>query len=153
MQIETKAVGTTGTVYLGLGRPTVLYPLSDDKPLEDAFIDRMMTADGAEDLCIRMLASDGLDYGRLIDVAEGRGVLNVLGCYLDVLERLRPGTVPVHVMDGIMDRFKNGRFKLIHFHASDIGLPVPDWLSRLGHKWNVDIHLDIGAMEHTVRSL
>jgi hypothetical protein len=53
--------------------------------LLERFIRYMMAPDGVEDSCIRMLRANQINHPALLQEARRRNMVNIVGCYLQIL--------------------------------------------------------------------
>ena len=141
--------GTGLRVKGGEGPLRVVESLPAKDTLEALFLRRLGTPEGIEDLCVRLVASGKLDYGRLLRLSRERGIVNIVGCYLDILNNER-----AMVGDDIIRSFERHRTNRKRpFFKPDRRYGKEGWEVPYERRWNVDLFIDIGAIQHTVRSL
>ena len=141
--------GTGLQVKGGEGPLRVVESLSAKDTLEALFLRRLGTPEGIEDLCVRLVASGKLDYSRLLRLARERGLVNIVGCYLDILNNEKP-----MVSADVIVSFEKYRTKRKRpFFKPDRRYGKEGWEGPYERRWNVDLFIDIGAIQHTVRSL
>ncbi len=131
------------------GKIAILESVPVKQTLENMFLTKFLTPEGVEDQCIKMLAQKHLDYDALLNQAIEKNLVNQIGCYLDIINDIKQ-IVPEIVI------------KKFHNHISD-KKPVflkdekkygkSGWEKKYEQKWNVDLYLDIGAIQHGVRAL
>ena len=147
---EGLTVKETGFQLKGGGRRIWVVESEDGELcLENAFLKKLMTPDGTEDACIRILASGRLDIGRLLAKAKEAGVVNEAGCYLDIVNSLRPlvDKTVLRKFENDISGPKRAFLKSLRQHGKE------GWEGPFEKRWKLDIYLDIGAMRHTVRAL
>ena len=113
---------------------------------EMSFIAAIETPEGIEDLCIRMIESGQIDYGKLLDIAKERGTVNQVGCYLDVLNSVKemvPDTAVRHFLESVSKKRK-AFLKALKKYGKE------GWEKPFEEKWNVDLYLEIGAIRHGI---
>jgi hypothetical protein len=141
--------GTGFQVRGGAGPFMVVESLRTKDTLEALFLRRLGTPEGIEDLCVRLVASGKLDYSRLLRLSRERGLVNIVGCYLDILSNERP-----MVSNDIITSFERYRTNRRRpFFKPDRRYGKEGWEGPYERRWNVDLYVDIGAIQHTVRSL
>ncbi len=141
--------GTGFQVKGGDGPFRVVESVSGEDSLEAIFLRRLGTPEGIEDLCVRLVASGLLDYSRLLRLARERDMVSIVGCYLDILNHERS-----MVSDEVIATFEQARTRRRHsFFKPDRRYGKEGWESPFERRWNVDLYLEIGALQHTVRSL
>ncbi len=130
------------------GDITVLESVPEELTLEELFLKKLHTTEGAEDMCARMLAGGGMDYDRLLALSRERGLVNVVGCYLDIL-----ASVSDFVPAGVVKRFSElvrGRKRIFLKAEKEFG--KSGWEKPYEARCNVDLYLDLGAIRHGVSS-
>ena len=130
------------------GLLTVLDSVPDSPTLEDTFLRMLTRPEGVEDICLRIVASGRLDHPRLIDLAEGRGMVNIVGCYLDIINDLGVN-VDRTIIDAYLERAGD---RIVPFLESERAYGKSGWEGPYEERWGVDIYLDLGAMRHGVGS-
>ncbi|MFQ6128737.1 MAG: hypothetical protein ACE5QW_07540 [Thermoplasmata archaeon] len=143
------AIKGTGFMIRGEGKLTVLESVDKELELEELFLREIQTSEGVEDFCIRLIASGKLDYERLLDIAKERNLVNVVGCYFDILNDIRK-----LVDSEVVSRFqRNLSRRDVVFLKAERRYGKNGWEERYEEKWNVDLYLDLGAIRHGVRSI
>jgi hypothetical protein len=147
---EGLAVKETGFQLKGGGRRIWLVESAGGiLSLESAFLKKLMTPAGTEDSCIRILASGRMDLGRLLILAKEAGIVKEVGCYLDIVNSLRPlvDKTVLRKFENDISGPKRAFLKSLRQHGKE------GWEGPFEKRWKLDIHLDIGAMRHTLRAL
>ena len=141
--------GTGFQVKGGHGPLRVVESVPGADSLDAIFLRRLGTPEGIEDLCVRLVASGLLDYPRLLRLARGRDMVSIVGCYLDILNHEK-----TMVSDDVIAAFERYRTRRARpFFKPDRRYGKEGWEGPFERRWNVDLYLDIGALQHTVRSL
>lgn len=138
----------TGFHVRGEGKLCVLDSLEEDLEMEELFLRDIRTPEGVEDFCLLPIASGRLDYGRLLELAKEKDLVNAVGCYLDILSDT--GVTPDKAE--IEEIRKNLSKRKSVFLREERKYGKSGWEGRYEGKWNVDLYLDIGAIRHGVRS-
>ena len=144
------AVRNTGFLVKGKeGLVTIIESVDKDLTLEEYFIRKLMTTEGVEDICARIISQEKLDYLKLLDSAKKRDMVNIVGLYLDLVNEIKE-MVPHAVLRGFQKN-KSKRRKTFLKQEKQYG--KGGWEDPYEKKWNVNIYLDLGAIRHGVRSL
>lgn len=140
-------ISVRGTGFITRGkRLGVVQSSHGPQTPETAFLTALETPEGAEDICIRMIESGNIDYGKLLDVAKERGMVNMVGCYLDVLNSVKK-IVPAADVRQFLQSVSNRRrtfLKALKKYGKE------GWEAPFEEKWNVDLYLDLGAIRHGI---
>jgi DNA-binding MarR family transcriptional regulator len=134
---------------LGGGGPlTVLDSVPRRPTLEETFLRMLTRPEGVEDICVRILASGRLDHEELLDLAVGRGMVNVVGCYLELVR-----DIGVTLDEGVVEMYLDRREdRVATFLESERAFGKSGWEGPYEERWGVDIYLDRGAIRHGVGS-
>lgn len=128
----------------------ILESVATKQSLEEVFINKLMTPEGVEDVCIKILANKKINYDLLLKLAIKKNHVNQIGCYFDVINDIKKGIVP----DKIVKIFhKNISKKKYIFLKDEMKYGKSGWEEKYTKKWNVDLYLDIGAIKHGIRAL
>lgn len=128
----------------------ILESVATKQTLEEIFINKSMTPEGVEDICIKILAYKNINYATMLQLAIKKNLVNQIGCYLDIINDVKKGSVP----DEIIKKFhKNISNRKYIFLKDEVKYGKSGWEEKYEKKWNVDLYLDIGAIEHGVRAL
>jgi hypothetical protein len=130
------------------GLLTVLDSVPRRLTLEESFLRMLGRPEGVEDICLRMVASDRIDHSKLLELAEERGMVNVVGCYLDIVRGLGL-TVDEAVIDAYLERTDD---RVVAFLETERAFGKSGWEGPYEDRWGVDIYLDRGAIRHGVGS-
>ena len=148
-------VKDTGFIVKGIGREvgvTILESVEEGLTMEGVFLRKLMTTEGVEDLCVKMIFQHRIDYGRLLDLSIKKEMVNIVGCYLNIINTIKE-TVPLTVIQSFEDykNFKKTAKKIV-FLPDEEQYGKNGWEGPFEERWNVDIYLDLGAIRHGVRS-
>ena len=127
---------------------TVLDSVPRRPTIEELFLRLLSKPEGVEDLCLRMVSSGRLDHERLLALAVDKGVVNVVGCYLEILGDLGI-TVEARVIKAYLDKLDD---RVIMFLKDDSAYGKSGWEAPYEDRWRVDLYLDLGAIRHGVGS-
>ena len=149
-----KGVAVKGTGFLVKGADddgdiTVLESVPGELILEELFLNKLQTTEGAEDMCARILAGGNMDYDRLLSLSREQGMVNVVGCYLDILASISD-LVPAGAIR-LFSQHVRGRKRVFLKEEREFG--KSGWEKPFEDRWNVDLYLDMGALRHGVRSI
>lgn len=147
---ESLTIKDTGFLIRGnRGRLSILESTEKELSIEELFLREISTPEGVEDFCIRLIASKKIDYKHLLMLAKKKDMVNIVGCYLDVLNSIKK-----IVESDVIKVFERNisKHKRI-FLTPEKRYGKEGWEDKYEKKWNVDIYLDIGAIRHGVRSV
>jgi len=131
------------------GKVNVLESIEEEPSLESIFLLKLLTSEGVEDICIRLVASNKMDYNNLFILAQERDMVNIVGCYLDILNGIKK-----FVNLNIINKYRNNISKhKKRFIKGEERYGKEGWVKKYERKWNVDLYLDIGAIRHGVRAV
>ncbi|MDY6985140.1 MAG: helix-turn-helix domain-containing protein [Candidatus Thermoplasmatota archaeon] len=140
-------ISVRGTGFITRGkRPGVVQSLQDPQTPETAFLAALETPEGVEDICIRMIESGNIDYGKLLELAKERSMVNQVGCYLDILNSIKK-IVPATAVEQFLQSVSNQQrifLKALKKYGKE------GWEAPFENKWNVDLYLDRGAIRHGI---
>ena len=129
---------------------TIIESVATKQTLEEIFINKSMTPEGVEDICVKILSYKKINYDALIKLAIEKNLVNQIGCYLDIINDINKRIIP----DKVIKKFhKNISNKKYVFLKDEMKYGKSGWEKKYEKKWNVDLYIDIGAIEHGVRSL
>jgi len=148
---ESLTVKKTGFLVKGKKEKiTVLESVPHQLTNEEIFIKQILTPEGVEDICIRLLVSKKINYKQLLDISIENNLVNLIGCYLDIINDINDQLIP----KGIIKKFYNSiTDKKIVFLKDEKQYGKSGWEQKYENKWNVDLYLEIGAIEHGVRGV
>ena len=147
---ESLTIKDTGFLIRGEnGRLSILESVEKALSIEELFLREINTPEGVEDFCIRLIVSKKIDYKHLLMLAKKKNMVNVVGCYLDVLNSIKKIVEP----DVIKAFEKNISKHKRTFLRQEKRYGKEGWEDKYEKKWRVDIYLDIGAIRHGVRSV
>lgn len=139
----------TGFIVRGEDKLTVLESVEEGLSLEELFFREINIPEGVEDFCIRLIANKKLDYKRLLALAKEKNMVNIVGCYLDILNDIKRLLDP----KVIREFHKNVTKQKVIFLKGEKRYGKSGWEHEYEKKWNVDIYLDIGTIRHGLRSI
>ena len=128
----------------------ILESVATKQTLEEIFINKLMTPEGVEDVCIKILAYKNINYDALLQLAIKKNLVNQIGCYLDIINDIKKGIVPNEIVKKFHKNISNRKYV---FLKDEMKYGRSGWEEKYAKKWNVDLYLDIGAIEHGVRAL
>ena len=128
----------------------ILESIANKQTFEEIFINKLMTPEGVEDTCIKILANKKIDYKRLLELAIKKNLVNQVGCYLDIIHNINGPMIPTKIIKKFYDNISN---KKSVFLKVDMKYGKSGWETKYEKKWNLDLYLDIGGIKHGVRGL
>jgi len=140
------AIEGTGFHVRGEGKLRVLESVDEEPGPEELFLRDIGTPEGVEDFCLLLMGSGRLDNDRLLELARERKLVNTVGCYLDILRGLG---VDLEIGEGFGRSASEPRAV---FLREERKYGKGGWEGRYEGRWNLDLYLDLGAIEHGVRS-
>ena len=137
-------IRSTGFTLKGEDPLRIVESVKKELTLEEVFLHEIGTPEGVEFLCIALFESGRLDYSRLLELAKENDMVNVVGCYLDVLNDIENRVNPQ-----IIDEFKkNVSKRRATFLREEKKYGKGGGEQKYEERWNVDLYLDIGAIRH-----
>jgi hypothetical protein len=134
------------------GRPvTIVEVMVEEVTRETVFLRELGRTDGVEEFCIQILSSRSVDFEGLLRLSRERGDANVVGCYLDILSDLSPDLVAKEDAERFLPFVSWGDPPA--FLAADKEFGKEGWEGPYEDRWNVDLYLDRGAIEHGIRAV
>jgi len=141
-------VRDTGFTIRGKDKLSVVESVDREFSPERFFLNEIKTLEGVEDFCIRLIASNKLNYDRLLNLAKEMEMVNIVGCYLNIINDLKK-----MVKSTVIKKFqKNVSKQKVMFLKSEKKFGKGGWEDKYEAKWNVDLYLDLGSIRHGVRS-
>ena len=148
---ESLTVKDTGFLVKGDSKKIIILESVDrELTYEGTFLKKLFTTEGVEDLCVLMVKQGLLDYEGLLALAEEQKVMNIVGCYLDILYSLDEQMVPSSIIERFL-KYKPKYKKTFLLQEKEYG--KQGWEAPFEEQWNLDLYLDLGAIKHGVRSL
>ncbi len=130
----------------------IIEVMQEEVTPETVFLRELHTPDGAEDFCIQILSNHSLNFEQLLRLSRERGEVNVVGCYLGLLSDLNPDLVAKGEVKRFLP-FVSGGDPIV-FLESEEEFGKDGWGEEpYERKWNVDLYLDLGAIEHGMRAV
>ncbi len=146
---QTRLMSELG-VLKGKGRHVVYESTPDDGDLEQLFLSSLFTIDGVEDRCLFLLQSKKMKMNQLLAYAQKQKVVNIVGCYLDIIHDLSPSLVDKKTI-ALFSQYVAGKPAIFLKQLKKYG--KQGWEQPYESRWNVDLYLDLGAIRHGVRAL
>jgi DNA-binding HxlR family transcriptional regulator len=143
------AVKDTGFIIRGEDKLSVLESVEKELTREEQFLREIKTPEGVEDFCIRLIASGKLDYEKLLELGKELNIVNVVGCYLEILNDIKK----IVGSEVIMKFQQNVSKRKVVFLKGEKRYGKGGWEGKYEKKWNVDLYIDIGAIKHGLRSV
>jgi len=148
---DSLTIKRTGFIVKGKKvKLSILESIPEKQTLEEIFIKKLMTPEGVEDICIRILAYKKLNYDTLLKHAIEKSLVNPVGCYLDIINDINKQIIPKGVVKKFLKNISNKKYV---FLKDEVSYEKIGWEEKYEKKWNVNLYLDIGAIEHGARSL
>jgi len=120
---------------------------------EDIFLEQLKTLGGAQEFCLHMLAAWDLNYDRLLELSREKGLVNQVGCWLDLVRRFAPNIIKGDVVKKFLQH-RSGRLQIFPREGkARAGEPRPGWVGEYEKKWNVDLRLSVAAIAQEARGL
>ncbi|MBN1389843.1 MAG: hypothetical protein JXA22_04270 [Candidatus Thermoplasmatota archaeon] len=148
---EGISVKNTGfLVKNGKGTVSIMESTDEVPSLEELFLKKLLTTEGIEDLCIKILKTGELDLEGLLELSVEKKMTSVVGCYLDILKDIDQEIVS----DEIIEKFfgLSQMEKKRTFLKQERSYGKSGWERKYEKKWNIDLYLDLDAIRHGVRS-
>lgn len=117
---------------------------------EEVFLLKLLTTEGVEDLCIKVLKTGKIDLEVLLDLSIEKGMTSIVGCYLDILKDLDEEIVSDEIIEKFL-KSPSGK-KERTFLKQEKSFGKSGWESKYEKKWIIDLYLDLDAIRHGVRS-
>ena len=87
---DSLTIKKTGFIIKGKpDRISVLESVTTKQTPEDIFLNKLMTPEGVEDSCIKILANKKIDFDILLARAIEKKLVNQVGCYLNILSDIK----------------------------------------------------------------
>ncbi len=145
------SVKDTGFLVKGSSdRLTILESVDGGLSHEENFLRKVLTTEGVEDICVLMVKQNLLNYDVLLKLAIDKKLVNVIGCYLDILYNIDKRLVPSATINKFL-REKTKKRRI--FLSQDKKYGKSGWEAPYEDRWNVDLYLEFGGIEHGVRGL
>ena len=139
----------TGFMIRGKDKLSIVESVEKELGTEELFLHDIKTQEGIEDFCIRLIVSGKLNYEKLLNLAKKHDMVNIIGCYLDILNDIKEMIAP-----DVLWKFHNNISKRKGaLLKQEKRYGKSGWEDKYEEKWNVNLYLDIGAIRHGVRSL
>ena len=148
---DSVTIKKTGFIVKGTpGIISVLESVTTKQIPEDIFLDKLMTPEGVEDSCIKILANKKIDFDMLLARAIEKNLSNQVGCYLNILGDMNKKLVPNEVIKKFRENISQKKYI---FLKQEMKYGKSGWEQKYEKIWNVDLYLDIGAIEHGARGI
>lgn len=144
-------VKKTGFIVKGKDEKiAVLESIPKKLSIEEMFLKKIFTPEGAEDICIKLIASNKINYEKLLEYSIKNELVNAIGCYLDLINNINNRLIPNEVIEKF---YKNITNKKATFLKQEKKYGKTGWENKYEEKWNVNLYLDLGAIKHGVRGI
>ncbi len=144
-------VRKTGFLVRGKDKKiAVLESVPKKLSIEEIFLKKIFTPEGVEDICIKLLASDKINYEKLLEYCIKYKAVNTTGCYLDIINDIDNQLVPIEIINKF---YQNISKNIQIFLKQEKKYGKAGWEKKYEKKWNVDLYLDLGSIKHGVRGL
>jgi hypothetical protein len=148
---DSLTIKKTGFIIKGKrDKISVLESVTTKQTPEEIFLNKLVTPEGVEDLCIKILADKKIDFDMLLSHAIEKNLVNQTGCYLHILNDINKQLVPYKVIKKFHDNLSDKKHV---FLKNEMRYGKSGWEKKYEEKWNVDLYLDVGAIEHGVRGV
>lgn len=148
---EGISVKNTGfLVKNGKGTVSILESTDEVPSLEELFLKKLLTTEGIEDLCIKILKTGEMDHDDLLKLSVEKNMVSIVGCYLNILNDIDEEIVSDEIIEkylGLSDGEKKKTFL-----KQERSFGKNGWEGEYEKKWNIDLFLDLDAIRHGVRS-
>ena len=132
------------------GTVSILESTDKIPSLEELFMKKLLTTEGIEDLCIKILKTGKIDLELLIELSAENEMASVVGCYLDILNDIDGELVSDEIIERFIEPSQDEKKKM--FLKQERSFGKSGWESKYEQKWNLDLYLDLDAIRHGVRS-
>lgn len=147
---QSITIRNTGWLIKGGNKITIYESIGKRPGPEELFMLKIGTPEGVEDVCMKLLFGKKIDYQRLHEIAKEYNLINQVGCYLDIINDIRSGIVPEDIIQKFLLSISS---KKQIFLKEEMRYGKSGWEDEYEEKWNIDLYLDIGAIQHGARSL
>lgn len=148
---DSLTIKKTGFIVKGKrDKISVLESVTTKQTPEEVFLNKLMTPEGVDDLCIKILADKKIDFDILLACAIEKNLVNQAGCYLHILNDVNKQLVPYEVIRKFHENISDKKHV---FLKNEMRYGKSGWEKKYEEKWNVDLYLDIGAIEHGARGV
>lgn len=117
---------------------------------EEVFLKKLLTTEGVEDLCIKLLKTGKIDFEELLERSENSEMVSVVGCYLDILNDIEGELVSNEIIERFIGPSQVEKKRMFLKQEKSYG--KSGWENKYEKKWNIDLYLDLDAIRHGVRS-
>ena len=97
---------------------------------------------------MKMIFQEKLDFQKLLALSKEQDMVNIVGCFLDVVNNIRNFTSAETIRMFKENMTKKKRV----FLPEEKQFGKSGWETSYEEKWNIDLYLDLGAIKHGVRS-
>ena len=148
-----EGISVKGTGFLvkdGKGTISILESTDEAPSLEDVFLKKLLTTEGVEDLCIKILRTGKIDLEVLLELSKDNEMASVVGCYLDILNDIDGELVSDEIIERFIEPSQDEKKRM--FLKQERSFGKSGWENKYEKKWNIDLYLDLDAIKHGVRS-
>jgi len=118
--------------------------------LEEFFLKKLLSTEGAEDICIKILKTGDLDFDILISISRNKKLSSIVGCYLDILKNIDEEIISPDIIERFHKPSSKENRRIFLEEEKQYG--KSGWEKVYEDTWNVDLYLDLDAVKHGVRS-
>ena len=148
---DNLTIKKTGFIVKGKrDKIAVLESVTTKQTPEEIFLNKLMTPEGVEDLCIKILADKKINFDKLLTLAIKKNLINQVGCYLNILNNINKQLVLYEIIRKFHEHISNKKYV---FLKDEMRYGKSGWEKKYEKKWNVDLYLDIGAIKHGARGV
>lgn len=150
------AVKNTGFLVKG-DHFKILENVDKEPGFEGLFLLKIVTQKGVENDCIQLIAQRKIQYHSLLQLAMKKNLVNIVGCYLDILKDIRSSLIDQNVITEFHRETEPSRSRSRSswpvFLEEEQQYGKGGWETKFEEKWGVDLYLDMGAIRHGVRAV
>ncbi|MFQ5871810.1 MAG: helix-turn-helix domain-containing protein [Candidatus Geothermarchaeales archaeon] len=126
-------------------------PIEGKVDAEEVFLREIQTPNGVEETCIHLITEGKVRYDELLRRASERGLVNVVGCYLDILRSIHTDLIPRETVETFQRQVDTSHVP--QFLAEEAKYGKEGWEAEFEGKWSVDLYLDLRGIRHGIRSV
>ena len=148
-----EGISVKGTGFLvkdDKGTISILESADEAPSLEEIFLNNLLTTEGVEDLCIKLLNTGKIDLEKLLELSADKQMASVVGCYLDILNHIDDELVSDEIIKKFLGSSHGEKRRIFLKQEKSYG--KSGWGGEYEEKWNIDLYLDLDAIKHGVRS-
>lgn len=147
---RSMSVTGTGFQLKGEGQHIAFESTKERQNIEQMFLYSLFSTVGVEERCLWILGSKKMDMKKLLDYAQQQDMVNIVGCYLNIIHDLRADIVG----EKTIDLFYKASRKHRHVFLKELEkYGKQGWETPYETYWNIDLYLDLGAIRHGARAI